>query len=220
MSRPHTLELLAGTATAVVAALGVATTTDDVRGLDRLVDRGFARRRNQSMERAMGVVSIIGEPAVHVPVALLTGLVMANHVQRRDRRPRVVNRRRLRALRLLPVAASLSAIATHHTIKHFYHRQRPRNPDLPPKHEYAYPSGHTTEVTAVSATLSYLLARERMLTPPQAVTIAAGLPAIIGFARLYRSRHWLTDVVGGAAAGAGIAALAALAYELARADAR
>jgi membrane-associated phospholipid phosphatase len=78
--------------------------------------------------------------------------------------------------------------------------------------EPSFPSGHTTGVTAEALGIAWILSREKLATPG----IIAGLvawPLLVGVTRVYRDRHWISDVLGGWVAGAGVAALAALIYE-------
>jgi undecaprenyl-diphosphatase len=68
-------------------------------------------------------------------------------------------------------------------------------------------------------TLSYVLARERMISWPAAIAIGGTVPLIVGLTRLYLDVHWTTDVVGGWAVGLMVAALSAALYEYLRRDA-
>jgi PAP2 superfamily len=61
-----------------------------------------------------------------------------------------------------------------------------------------FPSGHTANAVAVWGTLAYLATRHR-----RAAGAAAGVMALaIGLATVYLGTHWVSDVLGGWAAGA------------------
>lgn len=76
----------------------------------------------------------------------------------------------------------------------------------------SFPAGATTLVTAVGATLAYVVVRQK-LAPKWVGLIAAGLALIVGLARLYLDIHWATDVVGGWATGLLVAMVCAAVYE-------
>src|SRR3979411_998442 len=71
------------------------------------------------------------------------------------------------------------------------------------KYEPAYPSGHTTDATAVLATGAYLLVREGLLPARMAVPLASGLA---GGPRGARARRVLPRARGCAAGTDGVAA--------------
>jgi undecaprenyl-diphosphatase len=64
----------------------------------------------------------------------------------------------------------------------------------------AYPSGHVLSSTAVLLTLAFILHRERGWRWP--FVVAALVPPIIAYSRLYDGVHWPTDIIGGAVVGA------------------
>jgi undecaprenyl-diphosphatase len=85
--------------------------------------------------------------------------------------------------------------------------------------EPSFPSGHTTGVTAEALAIAYLLDREDLATPALLGLLLAW-PVVVGVSRVYRDRHWISDILGGWAAGTGVAAMAALLYHrIARAEA-
>src|SRR5678810_1385004 len=119
---------------------------------------------------------------------------------------------------LLPVlaalaAASIGAILAHHAVKLVYRRPRPAIALARGKTEPAYPSGHTTDATAVLATSAYLLAQQGLATPSVVAAAALILALSTGVSRVLLGWHWSTDVVGGWIAGVGVAACAAGLYE-------
>ena len=118
---------------------------------------------------------------------------------------------------LVPLAgASIGAIVVHHAVKAVYRRNRPMIALRRGKTEPAFPSGHTTDATAVLATGAYLLVREEILPARVALPIAAALAVSTGASRVALGWHWGTDVLGGWLAGATVAAACAHAYETLR----
>jgi undecaprenyl-diphosphatase len=86
--------------------------------------------------------------------------------------------------------------------------------------EPSFPSGHTTGVTAEALAVAYVLTQEDLATPAMLGLLAAW-PVLVGVSRVYRDRHWISDILGGWAAGTGVAAMAALLYRrIARVDGR
>jgi undecaprenyl-diphosphatase len=86
--------------------------------------------------------------------------------------------------------------------------------------EPSFPSGHTTGVTAEALAAAYVLTREELATPPM-LGLLLLWPVLVGVSRVYRDRHWISDILGGWVAGTGVAAVAALLYHrIARPDAQ
>jgi undecaprenyl-diphosphatase len=78
--------------------------------------------------------------------------------------------------------------------------------------EPSFPSGHTTGVTAEALAVAYILTQEELATPVLLGLLVAW-PVLVGVSRVYRDRHWISDILGGWAAGTGVAALTALLYQ-------
>jgi membrane-associated phospholipid phosphatase len=74
-----------------------------------------------------------------------------------------------------------------------------------------FPSGHTTGVTAEGLAIAYVLASEG-LASPAVVALLLAWPVIVGLTRLYRDRHWCSDIVAGWVTGAGVASLSIMLY--------
>jgi len=87
-------------------------------------------------------------------------------------------------------------------LKLFFHRPRPAH-QLAMAHGYSFPSGHAFIATIVYGFLIYVTWR---LSKSEALrfTISAMsilLIVLVGISRIYLNVHWLTDVLGGYAAG-------------------
>jgi membrane-associated phospholipid phosphatase len=185
-------------------ALAAATRARPLQELDDAMERTAGRLRHR-LRGAARVGTLPGEPWAHPAIgAAVAAIILAT---REGRRRRV----------LVPLAgASIGAIVVHHAVKAVYRRTRPMIALRRGKTEPAFPSGHTTDATAVLATGAYLLVREEVLPARVAVPIAAALAAGTGASRVALGWHWGTDVLGGWLAGVTVAAACAHAYETLR----
>lgn len=157
------------------------------------------------MRGAARVGTLPGEPWAHPIIG--AGVALTILALRGGRRRRV----------LLPLGgASLGAIVSHHAVKAVYRRRRPAIALRRGKTEPAYPSGHTTDATAVLFTSAYLLTREKIVPAHVALAVAATLSLSTGASRVALGWHWGTDVLGGWLAGGAVAAGCAQSYELLR----
>ena len=124
-----------------------------------------------------------------------------------------------RGRHIAAVLVTAPAVATvlFVSIKDFFQRVRPAG--AVPLHlvSYSFPSGHATASTAVLVTLSYVLAREGLLSHQAALVLGFLGPLLVGLSRIYLDVHWTTDVLGGWGLGLVVAALSAAAYEHMRA---
>ncbi|MFL5492876.1 MAG: phosphatase PAP2 family protein [Gemmatimonadales bacterium] len=126
-------------------------------------------------------------------------------------------RSRGRHIAAVLVTAPAVATALFVGIKDFFQRVRPAGAVALHLVSYSFPSGHATASTAVLVTLSYVLARERLLSHGAALLLGFLGPLLVGLSRIYLDVHWTTDVLGGWGLGLVVAALSAAAYEHMRA---
>lgn len=77
--------------------------------------------------------------------------------------------------------------------------------------EASFPSGHTTGVTAEALSIAYILQHEGLSSAPVLAALV-GWPLLVGITRVYRDRHWASDVLAGWIAGTAVAAVSALVY--------
>ncbi|MEO8562527.1 MAG: phosphatase PAP2 family protein [bacterium] len=198
------LRTIALGAAAGTVLLALATRTRAVQAIDDAVERAAGRARaRRIVHGAARVGTLPGEPYMHPAIGAAIALLL---VASRGGPPLRV---------LAPLAtASLGAIAAHHAVKLFYRRRRPAIALRNGKTEPAYPSGHTTDATAVLVTGAYLLVREGVVPAEVAVPLAVTLALVTGVSRVLLGWHWATDVAGGWVTGIAVAAGSAGLYEM------
>jgi undecaprenyl-diphosphatase len=112
--------------------------------------------------------------------------------------------RRLRSA-ILMTATFLLAIGLNDGTKELVGRDRPAptNPVIHVPHSYSFPSGHALESAATYGTLALLAARGLKSRGARALLIGGSLVLVglIGFSRVYLCVHYVSDVIGGWAAG-------------------
>ncbi len=111
------------------------------------------------------------------------------------------------------LASSALASLADPALKAPFRRRRPPEMWLSKSSDSSFPSGHSMSACAVPAILSYVLARERLISPAGAIALATIPPLGVGMTRLYLRKHWATDVLAGWAAGLALAGGAAAWYE-------
>jgi undecaprenyl-diphosphatase len=126
--------------------------------------------------------------------------------------------RRTRRVRQTAVLfAPLLGSAFFVALKLLFQRDYPVTDPAGPGLVYSFPSGHATTVAALTTTIAYVLARERLVRWKLALPAAIALTLLAGFGRIYLDYNWTTDVIGGWLVGLFVAMLAAALYEKLRA---
>jgi undecaprenyl-diphosphatase len=89
-------------------------------------------------------------------------------------------------------------------LKEYVKRARPPYHEAAHASGYSFPSGHSMAAFVAYGMLAYILIQliHHRRSRRAAVGVLAGLVLLIGFSRMFLGVHWLSDVVGGFAAGA------------------
>jgi len=195
---------VAAAAAAGTIVLALATRRRAVQAIDDAAERAAGRARARShVLRAASIGTLPGEPYMHPAIGAASALAL---FATRGGPP-------LRILAPL-TAASVGAIVAHHAVKFFYRRPRPAIALAKGKTEPAFPSGHTTDATAVLITGAFLLMHEGVVPASVALPAAAVLALVTGVSRVLLGWHWATDVLGGWLAGIFVAAGSVGLYQL------
>lgn len=157
--------------------------------LDGAVASWFQVHGTEWGESVFYVISLIGSPVLAAVFVAVTFLFLV----KRDWR-------RLGALAIAVGGGGLLNVA----LKSAFHRARPiYAPEFNP-HGWSFPSGHAMDSLIGYGMLAYFLAEQASYPGVRRLigVVAAALILTIGFARIYLGVHFLSDVIGGFAAGA------------------
>ena len=187
-------------ASAVFAAVARRVSSARNEPLDQHVRDWTRGHQSAVLDVAVRPVTLLSIPILVVSMTTALALWL-----RREKRPAAA-----RAVMLTPVVA---AVAAEVLTRWLALRNPPHAGDSPHGEvkDPSFPSGHTIGVTAEGLSIAYILLHED-LGPPAAVAALIAWPVVVGATRVYRDRHWLSDVVGGWIAGAGVAAAGVLLY--------
>jgi undecaprenyl-diphosphatase len=160
------------------------------RPVDEALRRKIASLRSPSMDVASVIVTVATAPALLIACSLAVAFRF----------------RRAGVRAWLPVASSpLMAMTAGRCFTECLPQQySPTSEDG--EREPCFPSGHTTGAAAEMLTIASVLRRSGVISMPLATTIAL-LPIVGALNRLYRDRHWTSDIVAGLSAGTAIATL-------------
>ncbi len=178
---------------------------DPLTLIDKNVAEWFHQRQTPGLTSAMQLISGLASPTWVTGVAIITALVL-------------LWKRcwyRLMALVLvLPCGMVLDFL-----LKIIFHRQRPRFEDsFLTFHGYSFPSGHTMAATLLYGLLAVfsVIALEAWRWRVGAIHGAFVMVLLVGFSRVYLGAHYLSDVLGAAAAGLAWLALSLTAVDTLR----
>ena len=198
MSIAASLTLIGAAALFSVVARRVATKQADPTDTE-LADLALA---NQSP-----VIDTLCKPVTALsmpPVVVAATAGLAWWLYRKERRAAAL------VVALTPVAAA--AVGQSFTML-FPQKNPPDKVDAPAgEAEATFPSGHTTGVTAEALAVAYILSAEKLASWRMVLALLMW-PFVVGISRLYRRRHWLSDVQAGWLAGTAVAAASVLGYE-------
>jgi undecaprenyl-diphosphatase len=201
--------LLAGYVALAVALVGLGALLVDValdRGVGRWddsVSQWLVDRRTAWLDHltAGGTFMANTIPVIAVVVIVSVGLLIA----RRWREP------------LFYVSALVLEFAVFLTANKLIDRDRPNVPRLDSTPATAsYPSGHIAATIVVWGGLAIIVVACTHRRAPRvlAFLVAAAIGVLVGFARVYRGMHHLTDVMAGALLGVGALAVALIAVRV------
>lgn len=180
--------VLAGVVALVLTvALGALVTVRETLGLDTGWMAEVVTWRGAGGEAVSRVFDFLGGgwfAILAVPIGAALAFVLA--------------RRPWRALAF--VLASAVAAGVCQLLKAAFGRARPDD-ILLPLDNGSFPSGHTTNAAVMAVTLGLLLGRAWVWVLGMLYLVA------MAFTRTYLGAHWVTDTVGGALLGAGVAIL-------------
>jgi undecaprenyl-diphosphatase len=163
---------------------------DPLTVLDKIVAEWFHERRTPGLTTTMLLVSGLASPIWMMCVATLTALVLW---------------RKRCWYRLLALGIALpGGMVLDFLLKNIFHRQRPSFEDSYLIFQgYSFPSGHTMAATLLYGLLAAfaVIAVEVWRWRVTAVHGAFVMVLLVGFSRVYLGAHYLSDVIGAAAAG-------------------
>jgi undecaprenyl-diphosphatase len=201
--------------TAVLVGIGALLTDafdSSVSGADREVAKFFARHRvgfvNSLTKRATsGVGSLLRVHHASLPAIIIAAMVVVV----------LARRGRWREGAFLAIALALE-FSVYRSVVHFVSRQRPHVLDLDASpSNTSYPSGHTAAAAVLFIGITVIVFWTTRNAVPRALTaiVAIAITAMVGFARVYRGQHSLTDVLAGVLLGLACLAVAWLAVRVA-----
>ncbi len=168
---------------------------------DALVFDVVHRIDNPAMHRFMEAVTQLGSHGAISTAAGVTAVAMLREGRRDDAWTVVVS--------------TGGAMAINTILKNIFQRQRPqelaRRIKLPKSH--SFPSGHSLLSAATYPIVAHHLVQHRSVVTQAFVHAVAGLTVLcVGFSRVYFGVHFLSDVLGGFAAGFGWLGLTSLSH--------
>ncbi|WP_022868873.1 phosphatase PAP2 family protein [Schaalia vaccimaxillae] len=196
-----------------VICLGLAIRGAEEISIDLQVLAFFLSERNGGRTTLMHLVTASFDPLISVIWAVGLG-ALVGYIERSWTRGLVI-----------PLAMALSAAATA-GFKEFIARVRPPEADrLVVELSHSFPSGHTTAAAALFVSSALLLlarwkrlrglntgieSRVEVRSAPRTLLVGVWVTAtllvvLVAVSRLYLAAHWLTDIIGGALMGSGVA---------------
>ena len=159
--------------------------------LDDAIERGLASHRTATLNTLTSAGTALADP-VNVEVALGVLVVLLALLTRRVAPPL-----------FLALAVGVES-AIYFVVSTLIPRDRPHVPRLGPADPHAsYPSGHVAAALCLYGGLAVLAWRCTRNRPVQVglTLVAALVPLIVGFCRMYRGFHHLTDILAALALG-------------------
>jgi undecaprenyl-diphosphatase len=153
-----------------------------------------------ALDLVMNAITTIGDvPFVSIMFVIAMAYLLYQH---------------LRAEALFLATAILGSIALNGILKVFIQRPRPPLPWAHVLPDYSFPSGHSMNSLVFYLAIALIIWTRAKAPAGSIAVIAALLIAIsVGLSRIYLGYHYLSDVVGGFAAGLAWLLVVALAFE-------
>lgn len=193
------------------ALLARAVAKRETAPIDREIHEQTKIDKGEPGREAAEKVSPIGKWFTYVPAAVLAGAYVL--ARRDDDEDRDETRSRISGMAAIVTAAVVAA-----SVNHLFDDllpQPPPPPGRPPDHP-VFPSGHAFGTMSVALTAAYVLAREELAPAAVVFPLAMIVPVVSSAARMIEEKHWISDVLGGYLAAAGLAAAALTGYEAVR----
>ena len=188
-------------AAGILSVIASAVSSGSTRDADEKLRNVLQSHRSAPLDAVARPITVLSLPIL--VVAATAGLVL--WLQQQDKTEAAI------AIGFAPVAAA--ALGQTFTMV-IAQRNPPDKANDPAAQatEASFPSGHTAGVTAEALAIGYILNRERLISPT-VLALALGWPLVVGATRLYRDRHWASDILAGWVAGVAVAAASALLYD-------
>jgi membrane-associated phospholipid phosphatase len=206
MAAASRYRVIAVVAVAIAAGAVLRRTVAAVRSggsnsSDDAVRRRVLAMRSDAGDVASSIVTALTAPALLVPA----NWILAYAFRRRG------------LATWLPIAAAPVAAMTAGAVfsRTLPQHHAPDSKDCEP----CFPSGHTTGLTAEVMTVAYVLCSDGAISSSFAV-LALCWSLASGINRLYRDRHWASDIVAGWSAGLVVSSCCALTSEVLRTQQR
>jgi len=196
------IAIVSSIAIGVFADLGEDVAAQSTTTFDNTVRAWIISHQNPVVYKLAYFVTWAGSPIVMVFIAIAAGVWFYG--------------RQGRSKAGVVVAAPAVGGLLSTSVKLLFGRLRPAGSAILDEKTYSFPSGHATTSAAVVVTLSYVMAREGMISWTTAIIVGALIPLLVGLSRLYLDVHWTTDVVAGWSVGLLVAAMSAALYEYLR----
>ena len=186
----------------VVFALLAANLYDqEAVALDTFVNPFLHSISSPALDAVMNAITALGSAPILVTVTVLAVVLLLS----RGRRARA----------LFVVTAIAGSVALNGTLKVAVERPRPVLAWSRVLPDFSFPSGHTMNALVLYLALALII----WVSFGSRIGVASFVAAIVlsllvGFSRLYLGYHYLSDVVGGFAAGIAWLLVVALAFEI------
>jgi membrane-associated phospholipid phosphatase len=175
----------------IFLTLGVLVRYSVLAGLDLHFSHEVQEKSGRFVDMAMLAFTFLGSPAFICLVAIILALLFVALQRKHD---------------AVYVLLSLISLPLVWGLKEMWMRARPDEKLVHvsgARFGYSFPSGHTLMATAFYGALAVLCWIEvsHIWRGRAGIAILAIMPVMVGVSRIYLGAHWVSDVLGGYAAG-------------------